>query len=182
MSYKDFNETQTIDSINVTNDATISGDVIYTTSGAGNLFGEISAKDSATTTTFAGTTETNKSQVLIFDTNGLSNGTTPDHTNDHITIDTTGIYLVTVSMVIESTVAVSTAIGSAVYKNNGSTQFANVHMNRQLSGTNDKGSTSMSGIISLSATDTLELWIWNDTNTNAIIVSDVTLSVLQIGA
>jgi hypothetical protein len=69
-----------------------------------------------------------------------------------------------------------------LYKNNGATEYPNVHSNRSLSGGgSDTGSMSMSGIISATANDTLELWVWNETNTNNVILEDATMSFNYLG-
>jgi len=158
------------------------GDVNFV-GGAGLQYGEIYAYEVGTTITISGSGVANKVQVTAFDTNGASNGSvTPDHTNDHITVGKAGHYLVTISMSMESTGGTAYILSAGLWKNNGASQYQNVHMSRRLSGGgSDTGSTSMSGIVDVAANDTLELWIWNETNTNNVIIDDVTLSVVQIG-
>ncbi len=158
----------------------VTGDVNWG-SGGGLLFGEIYVKDNAVETAIgvAGTYV----QVTVFDTNGQSNGATPDHANDHITIDTAGIYLVTASIHVESIGAGAADIaGIDIRKNNGTVTFNNLHAHRKLAGGGgDIGSISVSGIISVSAADTIEMWIANEDNNTNLIVEDVTLSIICIG-
>jgi hypothetical protein len=45
----------------------------------------------------------------------------------------------------------------------------------------DTGSISMNGIIACYVNDTIEIWMWNEDNTNNVIVDDITLSLVQIG-
>ncbi len=158
------------------------GDLIFVGT-AGLLYGEISAFDATATVTIAGTGIANKVQYTVFDTNGPSNGTTPDHTSDHITVLTAGHYLCTVSLVIETTgPGGGIRVGNAVFKNDGATLFQNCHGHRRLSGGGaDTGSASLSGIIDLDANDTVEVWVWNDTNSDDIIVDDITLTLVQVG-
>ena len=66
-------------------------------------FAEIKAVDNSTETTIS--TQNVAVQVTIFDTNGESYNTTPDHTNDHITVDQAGKYLILVSASIDSIAA-----------------------------------------------------------------------------
>jgi hypothetical protein len=156
------------------------GDMKFTTANGGLPFGEIYVKDNTNTMSVSSAGYT---QVLNFDTNGQSNQATPDHTNDHVTIDVAGIYLVTVSTAIRNSAGAAHVIDLLVHKNNGATAFNNLHAHRTLGAGTDAGSTSISGIVSLSATDTLELWIISDSGAaRNIIVEDCTLSVLQIGA
>ena len=69
-----------------------------------------------------------------------------------------------------------------VKKNNGAVSFQNVHAERLLNATGDIGSVSMSGLASLSATDTVELWIRQTGGALASpVLRDVTLSVSEIG-
>jgi hypothetical protein len=158
----------------------IAGDVNWG-AGGGLLFGEIYAKDNAVETAIAvaGTYV----QIAIFDTNGQSNGATPDHTNDHITIDTAGIYLVIASIHVESIGAgAADVVGIDVRKNNGTVTFDNLHAHRKLAGGGgDIGSISVSGIISLSAADTLEVWIANEDNNTNLVVEDIAFSIICIG-
>ena len=39
----------------------------------------------------------------------------------------------------------------------------------------------MTGLIDLAINDTIEVWVWNETNTGDIIVDDITLNLIQIG-
>ena len=158
------------------------GDLIFVNSD-GMCFGEIYATDVANMITIASSGYGGRAQITSFAVNGVSNNAIPDHTNDHITITKAGMYLCTVS--IATTSAGGTGaylVGFGVFKNNGATGFSNLHAHRNLSGgLSDHGSISMSGIIDLAATDTVEVWCWNATNTNNIVIDDITLSLLQIG-
>jgi hypothetical protein len=144
--------------------------------------GEISAQNVADTITISGTGQANKVQVTSFDTNGPSKNMTPDHTNDHITVDKAGLYLCTISIAAESAAGAGFKAGFSLWKNNGTTEFGNLHAHRNLSGGGgDFGSITMSGIVQLEVGDTIEIWTWNETNTVDIVVDDITLSLLQIG-
>lgn len=145
-------------------------------------FGEIYAADAASTVTISTSGKANKVQITAFNTNGQSNNSTPDHTNDHITVDVAGKYLVDVSLVVESVSAGSIEIGVSLWKNNGATEFQNVYALRELSGSGgDTGSLSLSGICDLAENDTIEVWLWNNTNNNNVVVDNITLSIIKIG-
>jgi len=160
----------------------IGGDQFFEGAGSGLPYGEIFCYDVNDTITIAGTGIANKVQVTSFDTDGVSNLMTPDHTNDHITIVKTGVYLVTVSTHVESEGGTAYVMGLIVCKNNGATLFTNLHAHRALSGGGgDTGSISISGLASLTAADTIEVWCYNDTNTNDIIIADMTLSIVMVG-
>jgi len=158
------------------------GDSIFHGSG-GLVFGEIYGYDTNTTLAIANTGIANKVIVNAFDTNGLANNMTPDATNNILTCDVIGKYLCTVSAVIASTGGGGGAlIGLGVWKNNGTVICNNVHAHRRLAGGGvDTGSVSLSGIITANATDTVELWCWNESNADDVIVDDVTLSLVQVG-
>jgi hypothetical protein len=154
------------------------GDLLFHGTG-GLAFGEIFAKDNSTTTSVSSGGWT---QITIFDTNGVSNNTTPDHTNDHITITQAGMYMATISIVVENNAGAGHAVEFSLYKNNGASEFTNVHAHRTLSAGTDKGSVSLSGIVDLAVNDTIELWATSDSGTaKNITVSDVTLSLIQNG-
>ena len=160
----------------------VAGNQLFTGAGLGLPFAEICAEGVTATITIAGTGVGNKVQVTSFDTDGQNNQMTPDHTNDHITADVAGTYLVNASISFTSTGGSSYDMAFGCWKNNGATQFANLLAERSLGGGgSDTGAMSLSGLIDLAATDTLELWCYNITNTNDVIIEDVTLSAVQIG-
>lgn len=154
------------------------GDMIFV-GGAGLCFGEIKAEGNTTETTIS--TAGTPVQVTIFDTNGESNNTTPDHTNDHITITKAGVYDIKVSATINSVAGVGSRLEITCKKNNGASEII-AHMDRNLTGGGgESGVISMSGLASLSVNDTIEIWIENETNTQNYIIEDISLSVIQIG-
>jgi len=149
----------------------------------GWAFAEIYAYDVNDTIAIAGAGKANRAQITSFNANGVSNNMTPDHTNDHITVTKAGMYLCTASITIESTGAGGAdTIGISLYKNNGATEYPNVHAHRRLAGGGgDVGSASLSGIVDLAVNDTIELWTWNEDGADDVVVDDVTLSLVQIG-
>lgn len=152
------------------------------TNTGGLPYGEISTFDNASTVVISGTGVANKVQFDGFDTNGLSYNTTPNHITDDITIDKAGVYQVNCSITAESTAGTAAKFAFQGYKNNGVTILQNLHAHRDLAGgTGDTGSVSVSGYVDFAVNDTFELWLWNDTNTQNIVVEDVTCSLHQIG-
>lgn len=155
--------------------------VTYVAAETLHAYGEISVQDNSTPTAVSSSGWT---QVTIFDTNGHSSNATPDHTNDHITIDSgfAGKYLVTISAAVANSAGVAHVIELGLHKNDGATEFTNVNAHRNLSAGSDVGSISLSGIIDVSASDTVELWATSDSGTSRnVTISDVTLSLVQIG-
>lgn len=145
-------------------------------------FGGISVQDNAVATTFGGTGKGNKSQITVFDTNDSNNNTTPDHTNDHIVITKAGSYLVVVSIGASTSAGGSDDYGFSLWKNNGATEFSNVHNHRQFQGGGgDRGGFPMAGIINVAVGDTLEVWTWNEDNTESLVFDDITLSIHRVG-
>lgn len=138
----------------------------------------ISVNNNTTTTTIGGATTW--VQVVVFDTDDAASGSTPDHTNDHITISETGDYLVTVSLSFESPDASAQTFQYQVQKNNGGTQLTSLTLERKLGTGGDVGSASISGIVNLSATDTIELWVQNLDGTNNATMTNGNLAVQKI--
>jgi hypothetical protein len=67
-------------------------------------------------------------------------------------------------------------VGFSVYKNNGATEFENVHAHHDFTGGGgDTNSITMSGNITLAVNDTVELWVWNETSTSNVVIDDVTM-------
>jgi hypothetical protein len=146
----------------------------------GTAFGEISAVSNSTETAIsvAGTAV----QVTIFDANGESNFTTPDHTNDHITIIQSGIYFISVSATVNSVSGSASRFEMTVQKNNGASTTGAIHCDRNLAGgSGESGVISMTGAASLVANDTIEVWIENETNTANYVVENISLFLMRIG-
>lgn len=140
-------------------------------------YGEIYVRDNATSDSVATATNT---QVSRFSTNGQYNATTPDHTNNHITIQREGTYLVTISLAFLGDASVDWT--ATVYTNNGATEYPNVHMNRKLGAGGDIGSASLSGLCYFYEDDTVELWVRHGAGINkSITIQDCTLSLVKIG-
>jgi hypothetical protein len=153
---------------------------IYFNAGGGLTFGELGVYNNVGELPI-GFVST-KVQYDSFNTDGLSNNTTPDETNEQLTIDHAGIYQVTVSIHASSVAGAGALFAFDIYKNNGTVQLTNLHAHRNFEGGgNDIGSISISGLVSLSANDDLELWVTNETNAQNIVLNDVTLSVVQVG-
>lgn len=160
----------------------LAGDTFWVGAGTGLPYGEIFAQDNTTPTTITSAGKVNKVQITIFDTDGLSNLTTPDHTNDHITIVKAGVYKVSVSMSVASSAGDADKLGFSVYKNNGATEFPNIHFHRDFTaGTGLTGSASMVGLIDVAVDDTIELWGWNEDDTDNFLMEDVTMVIDQKG-
>ena len=160
----------------------IIGDMYFSVAGSGLPRASIYAYNAGDTITISGTGIANKEQITTFDTNDVSNLATPDHANDHITIDKAGDYLVLVSISISSTGGTAYKMDFGVFKNGGTVQFQGLNSHRNLSGGGgDDGSVSISDVVTFAATDTVEVWCWNETNTNNIVIDDITLTVVQVG-
>ncbi len=152
------------------------GDQVFVGS-SGLCFAEIFVQANNTADTVATATNT---QVTRFAVDGVSNNMTPDHANDHITVTKAGMYLCMVSVSFAGDANVNW--GFSVYKNDGNTEFTNVHSHRKLNAGGDIGSISMSGIIDLAVNDTIEVWMKHAAGVNKdITVEDITMSLVQIG-
>ena len=158
------------------------GDMFFSSAGSGLPHGDIFGYEVGATITITGTGAANKVQVTSFAEDGESNMMTPSHANDHITVLKTGIYLVTASVSISSLGGTSYEMDFACWINNGATELRNIHAHRRLSGGgSDTGSKSLSGTTALTAGDTLELWCYNATNTNDVVIESLTLSAVMVG-
>lgn len=121
-------------------------------------------------------------QVLVFNTNGTSLNTVPDHTQDHIFITDPGDYMVSVSATVNSVAGGGSRFEMTVRKNNGATLISPAHVDRNIAGGGGvSGSVSMNGVATLAANDTVEVWIANETGTENYIVENVSLVVNRLG-
>jgi hypothetical protein len=156
------------------------GDVNFV-GGAGLQYGQISAdtKTDAITTVSSFTWY----QITTFDTNGPSNGScTPDHTNDHITIGKDGDYEITVAITAYGPAANHTWYVQANLNNN-ATKLPITRIRMITNTSQDKITYSSSGFASLTANDTVEVWVYRTSAGSNIdfTVTECVLNVKQIG-
>jgi len=143
-------------------------------------FGGISVIENAAQTAIATTGVA--VQILIFNTNEPSNGATPDHTNDHITVGKDGTYLITCAITVVSIAGAGAKFHFDIQKNNGASVVGQIHTDRNMSGGgSDAGSATMTGLAVLSTGDTIEAWVTNETNTQNVIVEDINMVITMIG-
>ena len=139
-----------------------------------DIVGEINVTDNAVVTAVS----TTPAQITVFDTNGLSRGVTPDHTNDHLTILTTGTYEVSWSVSAENSGGVGLVLSTDLAINNNDSTFDNLHKHRTLSSGTDIGVMASSGYVNLTEGDTLEMWVTGSNGVaKDIVFSDVTLHI-----
>ena len=156
------------------------GDVTFI--GGGLVFANMFAQDNATPTTITTAGKANKVQIVIFDTNGESNNATPDHINDHITILKAGKYLVLIDITASGAGGDTDRFGFSLYKNNGATEFPQVHGHETMAGgAGDINDIALTGIIDAAANDTIEIWVWNEDDTDNLTIDDISLTLVQIG-
>jgi len=156
------------------------GDLTFVGSGSGLHFAEIYYMGSGFGTDLAA--QDTYYQVLGFATDGQYNGATPDHTNDHITIGVTGKYFIQFSISCRS--ALANIYQFQVKKNNGATAIANIMFHRTTTNANRVATGACSGIASLTAGDTIELWVQRKDGgavSKTITTEHVVLNLFQIG-
>lgn len=140
--------------------------------------GELWAEDQATDLSLP--TLNQWEQYTQFEANGQGSGATPDYTNGHITINTAGIYLVAASIMFEATN--NQEFEWEVQKNNGATRLRNLHTGNKTTNLGQQVSSSISGLASFLALDTVELWARCVTTSGAFVRGrDVNLLVVRIG-
>lgn len=156
----------------------IKKDVIFTGDGTGLPYGSVKISDNTTATTIS----SSGTYVQVnFDTNGESNNTTPDHTNDHITATKAGRYMIVCSIDAHD-MGVNEQYEFAVRINNGATTFdGGLRMHTFATNANQEASITLSGIRDLAANDTIELWVKNNTGTNDVTVNFAELNLVMVG-
>jgi len=152
---------------------------VYNSSDGGMIYGSIYTHDSATTTSLL--EQDTPVQVTNFFFDGLSNGATPDHTNDHITILTSGVYDVNANPSFMS--ANSNDYEFHIAINNNATIFHGCHTSRTTSVASSIGASNLNCQIALTANDTVELWVSRTnggTPDKTITINSVNLNVKKI--
>lgn len=154
--------------------ATVKGDLI------GNLIqGEISSN---TPGDIAVNEQDVWVQITSFNVDGASNGATPDHTNDHITILEAGKYLVLAS--ISSSSQQANSYEYMVKTNNGTTDFNNLKIERSLPVAGAIGAQQILGVGVFAINDTVEVWVQRKDGGSAsrtLTISHINLNLILIG-
>lgn len=121
-------------------------------------------------------------KITAFANDGVSNSSTPDHTNDHITASETGRYIA--SMAISSHAQQSNHYEYKVKTNNGTVDYDNLTVTRTLPVAGAVGSAMTKGIASFTANDTVEVWV-RRTDGGAVektlTIEHINLNVIRIG-
>lgn len=136
-------------------------------------YGGISVESNATATTISASSTdfSNAVQVTVYDTNETNQGCTPDHTNDHVTVDVDGDYKITLSVIFSG--GANANYSGSIFKNNGATRLGK-RWKRKIGTGGDIGSTSTSTRQTLSAGDTIEHWLQNEDSTaDATVVCSI---------
>lgn len=105
----------------------------------------------------------------------LNTGST---TNDNITIDTGGDGAYKIDVSTSFTATANSIISWAVFKNG--TRLTNVTAQRKVSAAGDVGSVSISGIVSLAATDTIDLRVTSNSNGDTVTPVYTNLSLMRM--
>lgn len=118
---------------------------------------------------------TSPAKVTGFAANGPSNDATPDHTNDQITINTTGTYTVSFDCSFSGTTATTFTFklrNNAVEQNAGCV--------RSIGTATATGTTAFDTIITLSASDVLTIYVEADGASKSITPVEMELAVREI--
>jgi len=116
-------------------------------------------------------------QITAWVTNGASNGTTPDQANDHITIDTAGVYLVIACVSFSGSASKTFRI--EIYLDTTGTNFSCI---RKLGSGGDVGSASVMGLVTCTASQEISVYQSSTDGGTAMTVSDASLAVVRIGS
>jgi hypothetical protein len=157
------------------------GDLTFVGS-AGLPFAQIYEEDGSSTLGLAA--QDTAYQITAFSVDGESNNATPDHTNDHITIVKSGMYLATLNVSFSQTTAVSIEYDFHIKKNNGATDFPATSAHRNSGGASAVGNASATGIIDLTAGDTVEAWVERldgGAVTRTITIAAISITLVQLG-
>jgi hypothetical protein len=116
-------------------------------------------------------------KLTQFDTNGLSNGVTTDHTTDRLTVVNTGIYILSYNIALSGSIADFTVIPHV----NGS-PIAGASSNVTLVSTADIQMLEVTTPISLTAADYVELYAKASAASKNFLMREATISLSTIGS
>lgn len=115
-----------------------------------------------------------------FSTNGEASGTVVDKNNSKITVSSSGKYLINFTISF-STVAAGDA-GTYTFRVRIGGVEKHIGFTKAMSGTSDVGSATCSGILSLSASDEIKIYVASDEagDTDDINVAFASLTVMKV--
>lgn len=140
-------------------------------------YGGIYSDSSAIAISSIGTTA---QKLAAFDTNMPSNGTTPDHTNDQITLSRAGTYLINFQCSFETTAAGDA--GEYQYHIRVNAVESGFGAHRDMTGSSDIGSVSLVAIVTVSANDIVTVYVESDDGggTDDIIIRSAQLTAILL--
>lgn len=136
------------------------------------VYGMIYVDDGSTDQTGIGTALV---KLTGFANNGIAVGTTPDHTNDQITVGTAGVYLVGLQASFSGSILAE--FKAYIYKNMANTGFG---FHRKLGTLGDVGSASVAALVALAANDTVSVYVASDGTNKTLRLVDGQLIVYRI--
>jgi hypothetical protein len=148
---------------------------------AGNsAYGELYVTDGAGTQdlTTAGTAY----KINQFTADGASLNTTPAHANDKITATYAGLYRVDLSMSFSGTASKWFEIAIYTGPSGSTTEETNLMCKRALGAGGDVGAVGISGLVTLAASDDVEVYVKSQSNGDDIVVEFANLTIQKIGS
>jgi len=179
--FKDFIEFNSLTVGNTESNMAVTdtGDLTFVGSNTGLPYGGICRIENSDPTTIL--VSGVKVLVTAFDTDGPGNNMGVSATNNKLTIEKTGSYLVNCSITMDSVVGAGATFEWEVM-NGSANALGCLHTDRSVSGGGgETGAASISGIVHLEAGDVLEVWVENETGTQNVIIEDISLSAVQVG-
>jgi hypothetical protein len=139
--------------------------------------GLIAQEGAATTVIATNSTDwTNKVQVTSFASDGSSNDViTPDHTNDHVTVNKDGIYRLMLTGIAAGGNNAEYRFG--IFVNNGATEVSLAHARIIMNGNGDNATIALQGYYVATAGDTFEVWVERQAGAGNIAIDNLYLSV-----
>lgn len=108
---------------------------------------------------------------------GLSVGLVPDYTSGDLTVEVDGVYWVDLN--INFSGSANDVFFCAIYVNGSDALLARV--DRKLGSGGDVGSACAGGNLNLSATDTIEIYVWSDSGGTSFLPHQASLRARRIG-
>lgn len=143
-------------------------------------YAELNNESNGTVVTISASSSnfSNKVQVAFATANPSEQGLDANNTQEDITVGADGIYFVNATLSVSG--AGSDQLSFAVFANNGASQLT-ARSTFKLDSAGAVTNVVCSGIVSLFATNTLEVWIQNESSSSDCTVEDAAFSAFRIG-
>ncbi len=158
------------------------GNFVFIGLGSGFAFGEIYGENNTIETNITGSGKANKVQIKAYQFNGLGNDMSNNFGSGRLISTKVGVYDILITMSVSTNTTDNDKLMFSLYNDTGATEFGNIHATQDYTGGENKTEDiTLSGRARLGLNEPIEVWGWNEDDTDNFIVHSINFKAMQIG-